>query len=139
MLKAWCEDRTGRTPGPSDVAEERKRPCRAQWGHDLSMGRTLEKLGPTLYSPECVEGRFLELLRRDVLEAVMNLLRNGLLMRKTGGRRRTDLMETFALLCGFSAEFITCSKKMASPWPSTFYPSFTEGLHLFNTELRARV
>ena len=46
VLKAWCEVRTGRTPGPSDVAEERRRPCRAQWGHDLSMGRTLEKLGP---------------------------------------------------------------------------------------------
>ena len=32
--------------GPSDVAEERMRPCRAQCGHDPSMGRTLEKLGP---------------------------------------------------------------------------------------------
>jgi hypothetical protein len=32
------------------------RPCRAQWGHDLSMGRLLEKPGPALYSPECVEG-----------------------------------------------------------------------------------
>ena len=60
MLKAWCEVRTGRTPGPSDVAEERMRPCRAQWGHDLSMGRTLEKPGPALYSPECVEGGFSE-------------------------------------------------------------------------------
>ena len=46
VLKAWCEVRAGRTPGPSDVAEERMVPCRAQWGHDLSMGRTLEKLGP---------------------------------------------------------------------------------------------
>jgi hypothetical protein len=46
VLKAWCELRTERTPGPSDVAEERRRPCRAQGGHDLSMGRTLEKLGP---------------------------------------------------------------------------------------------
>jgi hypothetical protein len=45
-LKAWCELRTGRPLGPSDVAEERMRPCRARWGHDLSMGRTLEKLGP---------------------------------------------------------------------------------------------
>jgi hypothetical protein len=27
------------------------------------MGRTLEKLGPALYSPECVEGVFCELLR----------------------------------------------------------------------------
>src|SRR5918995_4731129 len=39
VLKAWCEVRIGRTPGPSDVAEERMRPCRARWGHDLSMGR----------------------------------------------------------------------------------------------------
>jgi hypothetical protein len=54
-LKAWCEVRTGRTPDSSDVAEERMVPCHAQWGHDLSMGRTLEKLGPALYSPECVE------------------------------------------------------------------------------------
>ena len=35
VLEAWCEVRTGRTPGPSDVAEERRRPCGAQWGHDL--------------------------------------------------------------------------------------------------------
>jgi hypothetical protein len=54
-LKAWGEVRTGRTPHPSDVAEERRRPCRARWGHDLSMGRRLEKLGPALYSPDCVE------------------------------------------------------------------------------------
>jgi hypothetical protein len=46
VLKAWCEVRIGRTPDPSDVAEERRRPCRAQRSHDLSMGRTLEKLGP---------------------------------------------------------------------------------------------
>ena len=46
VLKTWCEVRIGRTPGPSDVAEERRRPCRARWGHELSMGRTLEKLGP---------------------------------------------------------------------------------------------
>jgi hypothetical protein len=32
----------------------------AQWGHDLSMGRTLEKPGPVLYSPECVEYEFSE-------------------------------------------------------------------------------
>jgi len=31
ILKAWCEVRIGRTPGPSDVSEERRRPCRAQW------------------------------------------------------------------------------------------------------------
>jgi len=35
-LEAWCEVRTERTPGPSDIAEERMRPCRAQWGHDLN-------------------------------------------------------------------------------------------------------
>ena len=27
-------------------------------GAMISMGRTLEKLGPALYSPECVEGKF---------------------------------------------------------------------------------
>ena len=45
VLEAWCELRTGRTPGSSDVAEERMRPCRARWAM-ISMGRTLEKLGP---------------------------------------------------------------------------------------------
>jgi hypothetical protein len=35
VLEAWCEVRTGRTTGPSDVAEERRRPCRDRWGHDL--------------------------------------------------------------------------------------------------------
>jgi hypothetical protein len=39
----------------------------------------------------------------------MNLLRNGLLMRKTGDRLRTELTEIFAFLCGFPAEFITRS------------------------------
>jgi hypothetical protein len=43
------------------------------------------------------------------LEAVMNLLRNGLLMLKTKPRRRNDLTEEFAFLCGLSAEFITLS------------------------------
>ena len=52
--RIWCSGgaegmvggvRTGRNEGPSDVAEEWMRPCRARWGHDLSMGRTLEKLG----------------------------------------------------------------------------------------------
>jgi hypothetical protein len=33
-LKAWCEVRTERTPAPSDVAEERRRPCRVQCGQD---------------------------------------------------------------------------------------------------------
>src|SRR5215207_11337933 len=40
----------------------------------------------------------------------MNLLRNGLLMRKTGDRRRTELTEESASQCGFSAEFITRSR-----------------------------
>jgi hypothetical protein len=40
----------------------------------------------------------------------MHLLRNGLLMRKTGNRRRTELTETFAFLCGFSAELIARSR-----------------------------
>jgi hypothetical protein len=48
VLKAWCEVRRGRTPGPKDVAEERRHPCRARWAM-ISMGRTLEKLGPALY------------------------------------------------------------------------------------------
>jgi hypothetical protein len=54
------EVKTERTPGPSDVAEERMRACGAQWGHDLSMVRLLEKRGPALYSPECVEEEFSE-------------------------------------------------------------------------------
>ena len=37
MLKAWCEVRTGRIPGPSDVAEERRRPCRDRWDHRVSL------------------------------------------------------------------------------------------------------
>src|SRR5215217_3568838 len=40
----------------------------------------------------------------------MNLLRNGLLMRKTGDLRRTELTEESASQCGFSAEFITPSR-----------------------------
>src|SRR5215211_135669 len=46
------------------------------------------------------------------LEAVMNLLRNSLLMRKTVDRRRTELTEIFAFLCGFPAEFITRSSHL---------------------------
>ena len=49
------------------------------------------------------------------LEAVMNLLRNGLLMRKTGDRRRSDMSEKYAFVCGFSAEFITLSRPKAKP------------------------
>jgi hypothetical protein len=41
----------------------------------------------------------------------MNLLRNGLLMRKTGDRRRSDMSEKYAFVCGFSAEFITLSSE----------------------------
>jgi hypothetical protein len=40
----------------------------------------------------------------------MNLLRNGLLMRKTEPRRRTVLTEKVASPCGLSAEFITLSR-----------------------------
>ena len=40
----------------------------------------------------------------------MNLLKNDLLMRKTGDRRRTELTEESASQCGLSAEFITPSK-----------------------------
>ena len=40
----------------------------------------------------------------------MNLLRNGLLMRKTGDRRRSDMSEKYAFVCSFSAEFITLSR-----------------------------
>ncbi len=45
VLKAWCEIRTGKSPGPSDVAEVRMRLCVLN-GAMISMGRTLEKLGP---------------------------------------------------------------------------------------------
>jgi hypothetical protein len=41
----------------------------------------------------------------------MNLLKNDLLMRKTGDRRRTELTEESASQCGLSAEFITPSRK----------------------------
>jgi len=41
----------------------------------------------------------------------MNLLRNGILMRKTGNRWRTESTEKSAFLCAFSAEFITRSSK----------------------------
>src|SRR5215217_3961662 len=44
------------------------------------------------------------------LEGVMNLLKNDLLMRKTGDRRRTELTEESASQCGLSAEFITPSR-----------------------------
>ena len=58
--------------------------------------------------------------RPDPLEAVMNLLRNSLLMRKTGDRRRTELTEIFAFLCGFPAEFITRSRvRFLSKYQST--------------------
>jgi hypothetical protein len=43
------------------------------------------------------------------LEAVMNLRRKDLLMRKTEPRRSTDPTEKVAFLCGLSAEFIILS------------------------------
>jgi hypothetical protein len=55
------------------------------------------------------KGRSYSVLQPAPLEAVMDLLRNGLLMRKTGGRWRTELTEKFAFLGGLSAEFITRS------------------------------
>src|SRR5215207_585714 len=45
----------------------------------------------------------------------MNLLRNDLLMRKTGDRRRTELTEESASQCGLSAEFITPSRDVLLP------------------------
>jgi hypothetical protein len=36
ILKAECEVRTGKTPGPSDIAEERMHPCGVRWGHGLN-------------------------------------------------------------------------------------------------------
>jgi hypothetical protein len=91
VLKAWCEVRIGRTPGPSDVAEEWRRPCRAQLGHELSMGRLLEKLGPELYSPECVEGKFSEVELRMV----------GVLQSSQGYplRRCADLRKLLCYIC----------------------------------------
>ena len=43
----------------------------------------------------------------------MNLLRDGLLMRTTADRRRTELTEGSVSQCGFSAEFIPRSRKNA--------------------------
>ena len=40
----------------------------------------------------------------------MSLHRDGLLMRTTGDRRRTELIEESSSLCGFSAEFIIRSR-----------------------------
>src|SRR5215203_5408013 len=38
-------------------------------GAMISMGRTLEKPGPALYSPECVDGKFSEVRRTCTLGA----------------------------------------------------------------------
>jgi hypothetical protein len=62
------------------------------------------------YSPE-TRGSRLRYWLSSPPEAVMNLLRNGLLMLKTKPRRRNDLTEKFAFLCGLSAEFITLSNE----------------------------
>jgi hypothetical protein len=50
----------------------------------------------------------------------MNLLRNGLLMRKTGDLQRTKLTEESASQCGFSAEFITPSHAAKTTLEETF-------------------
>jgi hypothetical protein len=52
----------------------------------------------------------------------MNLLSNGLLMRKTGSRRRTELAEGSASQCGFSAEFITRSRPVRHKSNTTNLP-----------------
>jgi hypothetical protein len=60
----------------------------------------------------------------------MNSVRNGLLMRETGDRRRTELTEESASQCGFSAEFITRSKDDPDPKAVSCYglylPEFKE-------------
>src|SRR5215211_1419064 len=48
VLKAECEVRT---PSPSDVLEERRRPCRAQWVHDLYGLDVGEARSPALIHP----------------------------------------------------------------------------------------
>src|SRR5215207_629803 len=60
----------------------------------------------------------------------MNLLRNGLLMRKTGDRRRTELAEESASQCGFSAEFITRSSPK-NPWDLRLEDQGVQGLLAF--------
>jgi hypothetical protein len=67
VLKAWCEVRTGRTPGPLDVAEERRRPCGAQWGHDHYGQAVGEARSRAVNSPACVEEDFCELRLYGVL------------------------------------------------------------------------
>jgi hypothetical protein len=42
-------------------------------GAMISMGRTLEKLGPALYSPECVEVEFSEVPRTKASGILKNL------------------------------------------------------------------
>jgi hypothetical protein len=46
VLKAWCEVRTGRTPGPSDVELKSGGVPAVLSGIIVSMSRLLEKLGP---------------------------------------------------------------------------------------------
>src|SRR5918994_136745 len=67
VLKTWCELRTGRTPSPSDVAEERMRLCLCSVGpRSLKVGRWRSQV-PSVNSPECVEGLFSELRLDGVL------------------------------------------------------------------------
>ena len=92
MLKTWCEVRTGKTPGPSEVAEERMRPCRARWAM-ISIGRLLEKLGPKRYNlPECVEEEFCEL---RLLRHSTKFSNHADPARKAGGLRRSGLFASY--------------------------------------------
>ena len=63
----------------------------------------------------------------------MNLLRNSLLMRKAGDRRRTELAETFAFLCRFSAEFITRSRCSTLPLARDLRPAWGRAHGLYVT------
>src|SRR5215213_4413037 len=65
----------------------------------------------TLRKPADFDQYMRVLESKGFLEGVMNLLKNDLLMRKTGDRRRTELTEESASQCGLSAEFITPSRE----------------------------
>ena len=68
----------------------------------------------TLRKPADFDQYMRVLESKGFLEGVMNLLKNDLLMRKTGDRRRTELTEESASQCGFSAKFITPSSQNSS-------------------------